>query len=373
MKANADQSTSATLARASSSRVLNLFELTEHRIRANPAPDSGAFFRNPSLNRAVIIKHRLSADDRQLMTDPCARVGTKIFVHYATDSSLDQSGKYMYLGQKQAADIFREHFGLSHGEADDDQRDMAVLTILGDLPSLDPFLLRTRLARGGFGIDEAYFRLGARESQQLRDKVIREFRPLAEIAFKGSERTDKLTDMIVSRMWDATDLTVLQPMIKALGIDASGAGEIFFVWKGFVYYKLSMAKLANGFAGFLVSLENARAINIPTGDIRQTIEHLRPKIITALRQEYDMAAAQIEQYDHAYRHQLIRLGQPRGFTNFLKQAPGQFSLLGASVAGIDHAFSTWRNRFGTGKEPMIGGGDFAEMLRDFAEGLPLRD
>jgi len=41
------------------------------------------------------------------------------------------------------------------------------------------------------------------------------------------------------------------------------------------------------------------------------------------------------------------------------------------VAGIDHAQTTWRRRFGKQKDPFIPGPVFLELLKDFADGLPV--
>ena len=97
---------------------------------------------------------------------------------------------------------------------------------------------------------------------------------------------------------------------------------------------------------------------------------LRPRIVSSLKQEYDLATAQIEMYNHAYWHEMIRLSRPRQFTQFLGRAGYQFERLGASVVGIEHAQTTWRRRFGMSKTVLVSANDLLEMLRDFDDGLP---
>ena len=98
---------------SNSSRVLNLFELTRKRLNA-PAPPpmfdddgddtavataqavdpnniAGNFFLNETLNNAVIIKHRISPEERRMMANPEALVGTKIFIRYGEKDSRDNS------------------------------------------------------------------------------------------------------------------------------------------------------------------------------------------------------------------------------------------------------------------------------------------
>ncbi|MEO0393434.1 MAG: hypothetical protein AAF213_09315 [Pseudomonadota bacterium] len=377
---------------ANSSRVLNLYELTRRRARAMPPPPmddgdqpgdlatdtqvdadtGGDFFLNDTLNEAVIIKHRLNDDDRRRMLNDQAIVGTKIFVRYGGNDSFDESGKFMFMGQKDSAQVFQEHFGLDAQSRPDDARDLGLLTIIDRLPSLDPFLLRDRLMQSDYQIDPAYFRLSEAEAKRYRTHVIREFYPLAQIAFRNATDVDRLSSLIVDKMWEATDLKVLKPMMDAMEIPYEQSNDIFFSWKGFVYYKLTMQRLADGFAGFITSLQAAKPINMPTNIVRQEIEALRPRLIKALREEYETASQQIEEYDHAYRHQMIRLSKPQEFTKFLRFAPRRFEKLGASVAGIEHAQSTWKRRFGSQFEPVVPGQEFLEILKDYAEGLMLR-
>lgn len=332
---------------------------------------SGDFFLNKTLNSAVIIKHRLDETDRHRMEDKDKLVGTKVFIRYGGDDGFDESGKYMFLGQKQSDDIFREHFGLDPVSNPDAQRDLNLLRVLDRLPSLDPFILRDRVLRDGYDIDDLYFRLSETEAKRYRSQVIREFYPLAETAFKDTPDVDRLSALIVERMWEASDLQVLKPMMGAMEIDFNEAPEIFFSWKGFVYYKLMMQRLAEGFAGFIMALQAAKPINMPTNIVRDEIEALRPRLVRALRHEYEQASRQIEEYDHAYRHQMIRLSKPAEFTRFLRKAPARFHELGASVAGVEHAQTTWRRRFGSQKEPLIPGQTMLEMLTDFADGVSL--
>ena len=280
----------------------------------------------------------------------------------------------MYLGERGSGNILREHFGLSRSDAISDamERDLKLLEVIDELPSLDPFLLRDRLRQSDYQIDPAYFRLSEAEAKRYRTHVIREFYPLAQTAFKDAADVDRLSGLIVDKMWDATDLRVLKPMMDAMEIKFEQAGDIFFSWKGFVYYKLTLQRLADGFASFITSLQAAQPINMPTNVVRQEIEALRPRLIKALRAEYDEATEQIAEYDHVYRHEMIRLSKPKEFTKFLRYAPRRFEKLGASVAGIEHAQTSWKRRFGQQRDPVVPGQAFLEILKDYSEGLLLR-
>jgi len=376
-----------------SARVLNLYELTNRfekaygiappetsnleggpkKVTAPQPPAKGVFFQNPTLNRSVIIKHRLNPEDQTVMLNQSALVGTKIFVPFAGDSTLDRSGKYMYLGQRGWDSILREHFGIGRKDSLMAERDMSLLETINRLPSLDPFLLRDRSLRDGYGIDDIYFRVSASEHKRLKAKIIREFHPLATVALQDVAKAGELANIIVMKIWEATDVKALMPLIQSLDVAPEEANEVFFAWKGFLYYKICMTRLADSIAGFLASLENATIIDQPSRQIRDQIDSLKPRVVKALRSEYELAAAQIEIYNNAYRHEMIRLGRPRKFTDFLHQAPRQFESLGASVAAIDHAQTTWRSMFGSDLTPLVPGYKLLQALESFAHGLPMSE
>ena len=128
---------------ASTSRVLNLVS-TWHRNRSDSEYQSKPLFNNNILNRSIIIKHKLRADELDLFSDKRA-TGTKILVPIDAND-LKLGGHYLFINQKNFDQIVKSTLGESFFS---DNRDRTVLDLLDVTPSLDPFLIREQLKRFG--------------------------------------------------------------------------------------------------------------------------------------------------------------------------------------------------------------------------------
>ena len=111
-----------------SSRVLNLLELSNQLQIMKLLQPGEVFFHNPILNKGILQKHRLTARERENLKNG-RTVGTKLFIAYDSDKEREV-GKYMFLGQNNAAVIFKEHFGMDVQEDEKSMRDIRLLNIL---------------------------------------------------------------------------------------------------------------------------------------------------------------------------------------------------------------------------------------------------
>ena len=130
----------ASLQNASTSRVLNLLAIGQLHAEnadflANP------FFTSPILNNAIIVKHRLRADEVDLFLGPRA-IATKVIVPFEKND-LRSGGKSFMVGQRGYEELARE-VG-NYGDGRSAERDLRVLELIDHIPSLDPFLLREHL------------------------------------------------------------------------------------------------------------------------------------------------------------------------------------------------------------------------------------
>ena len=94
-----------------------------------------------------MVKHRLRANELQYLSRDL-RNATKVIIPLAADD-LKLGGLAFFVNQKG----FRELVASFHeNRPADAERDGRLLVVLDSLPSLDPFLLKERLDRNGFGI-----------------------------------------------------------------------------------------------------------------------------------------------------------------------------------------------------------------------------
>lgn len=354
----------ALRATPNSSRILNLLELGQADDRPG---DSGSFFNNKMLNNAIIQKSRLEDADMRLLTEP-RRVVTKLFVAF-DPNRVDDGGKYLFLSQKNLDRVFVENFGFDIRSDEDARRDFEVLKTLDRLPSLDPFLLREQFRLSKFTISDYYFRINSDEYQKIRAAVIEEFAPMVKAAFGSSDEDGQLTTMIVDRMWESSDLGAIKPLIESFGIDFDQSSDVFFSWKGFIYYKIILERLSPQFTTFLMRLKNAVAVNIATPSVRDDVNRLRECVLKGLRDDYLTAQKHVAHYNEAYQVKMLKEGRPGDFAAFLQTAYRRFEAMGACIASLDHAMTFWHHRFTRGGQDMVNGSEFLTILNDFYEGL----
>ena len=347
-----------------SARILNLLELGQDKNR--PA-DAGDFFENRILNSAIIQKSRVNESDLRLLTDP-RRVVTKLFVAF-DPNKLEEGGKYLFLSQKNLDKVFLENFGFDINNDERAKHDFDLLRTLDRLPSLDPFLLREQFRLKKYQISDHYFRINAEEYEKIREAVIKEFAPLVQAAFGSGDESGRLTNMIVDRMWESADLTAIKPLIESFGIDFSQSSDVFFAWKGFIYYKIILERLAPQFSTFMLRVKNAVPVNMATPTMRDDLDRLRGAVLKGLRNDYVAAQQHVDTYNTLYRVKMLKEGKPAEFAAFLQTAGKRFEALGACIASLDHAITFWSHRFRREGQDMVNGAEFMSILNDFYDGL----
>ena len=176
---------------ASTSRVLNLAALAVKHAD-NPEHLARPLFLAPSLNVAVILKHRLRANEIGTIATP-NRTATKLIVPFER-SDLALGGRSRFVGDPGWLESLREVAGTSH----DLGRDARVLEALDELPSLDPFLLREHMKRRGFDVAETHFEISISDLAMMQSFVGAEISKLIDLAYKGQTGLARPTPIVWS-------------------------------------------------------------------------------------------------------------------------------------------------------------------------------
>ena len=128
---------------ASTSRVLNLAQVyvsssKEKEYQLKP------IFRDSQLNKCLIVKHTLRANERELFARS-KRTATKIILPF-DPLDLKLGGRSMFVNQTGFDSFCRGYF---HVDDITGNNDVQLLRLLDQLPSLDPYLVREHLSRHG--------------------------------------------------------------------------------------------------------------------------------------------------------------------------------------------------------------------------------
>src|ERR1700743_2031591 len=174
----------AALSNASTSRVLNLLAISRAQAE-NKEFMANSMFSSPQLNSAIILKHRLRADEMDMMQSSRC-IGTKWIMPFEK-TDLRSGGKSLIVGQKGYEELLRE--AGHYGERYDFDHDLKVLRLLDQIPSLDPFLLREHLRTNAVYPDEHYFEISAADQTRMFEYAAAEIRRLTSMAVRPGGRS----------------------------------------------------------------------------------------------------------------------------------------------------------------------------------------
>jgi hypothetical protein len=348
---------------ASTSRVLNLAAVASQSL-GDPEYESSPFFKAAALNGAVIIKHRLRADE-QYIFDQSRRITTKVIIPFER-TDLGLGGRSLFVGQRGWQDLLYQ----LRGSADDEARDIALLEALDELPSLDPFLLREHLKRRDFKIANCYFAISPADLERMQRFVSGEISKLVDLAYGGGKagapnaNISKLVSLLLSGEVDAR----LEPLRLTLGLEGENFREGIFSWKGFLYYKWVLNSLWPELRGVIAELSEIKVVGPRDFEMLNQVKEVGARVNQAILGQVRKVRITLQIYDDAF-NQLTTAGNPMAFRNFLLKSPEMFITLGERTGMVSHIASFWRYRFPKGRGLMIELDELFDILQDFHQGL----
>ncbi|MBL8537665.1 MAG: hypothetical protein JNM59_09720 [Hyphomonadaceae bacterium] len=346
-------------ASGSTARVLNLALVYE---RSGQTPEFAArpLFRTTKLNRALIIKHALRDHERSLFDRPEPHTTKIVFPYSATELGL--GGTSVMVGERRFDQLLRNAVGGSV-EPDDFAADLDLITLLHELPSFDPFLLREQLKRAGYEPAKCFFELSDADVENMLVFVQREIEPLASMAFGAAgRRAEKLSMRLAQKLMTDESAQLLAPLRETLRLTPWEFAEGAFAWKGFLYYKWMLRDFAATRAHF-----NTRFFDcvIVTEDrrVRYEVDRLRQDISARVDMVAKRAAAALSAYDRVFG--ALTRGDPTPFRDFLLDAPAKFVSLGEALGAVKHIYTFWGFRFPDKAPLRLEAAEAQDILQEF--------
>ena len=347
---------------ASTARVLNLLMVyrkhgEEDEYRAKP------FFGNVLLNRSLIVKHRLRANEYDMFDEP-RMSATKILIPI-DHTDLKMGARFMFVGQVGFNDVLENALGC---DMETLSADIRMLKLLDELPSLDPFLLREQLRRSGVEPARCYFEVSEADVTRMFTFVQREITPLVNMSIGNDASTALFASRLVNKILSSEIDSDLDPLREVLQLDPQQFEEGVYCWKAFLYYKWQLSELMPQLREVLQEIATVRPRTMGDSELRSYIEASRALVRRRVVIACERVRATLDIYDTAY-NELTQSGKARGFREFLLSAPSLFRQLGERLAGIDHVVSFWRYRFPPKKIAMVTAEDLCDIFADFEGGL----
>ncbi|MBU1376730.1 MAG: hypothetical protein KKE02_16060 [Alphaproteobacteria bacterium] len=346
---------------ASTTRVLNLASVM-HSHGATPEHAASPFFKSPLLNRGLVLKHRLRADDPELLGGQRG-TATKVIIPF-DPRNLGAGGASFLVGEKGWLDLVEE---ISDTE-ENFHRDRSMLECLSELPSFDPFLLREHLRRKNFRPADCYFTISASDREQMRRFVQVEIGKLIQLAYAGQAvsegSTVKLVEMLLASDMDDR----LEPLRLTLRLEGEAYREGIFSWKGFLYYKWALSDLMISLRQVITEIGKLELADSTSHELNAFVHSSRSRLQVTIQRRCRDVAQTLQVYDEAFA-KLTQAGDAVAFRDFLLSAPAMFLELGERVGMISHIASFWRYRFPPGASFRAKSDDVLDLLQDFETGL----
>jgi hypothetical protein len=347
---------------ASTARVLNLLSIARKH-GEEPEYQAKPFFQNPRLNQAILVKHRLRANELDLFPQ-YRQTATKVLVP-VDRADLRYGGGYVFVGQRDYAEILSNVFGaqLTPGEAD-----WRMLAAIDEIPSLDPFLLREQLRRHGLEPARCCFEISDADLTRMFAFVQKEVLELVNMSFGGgatgpSAHVAKLAKKLLSDSIDED----MEPLRQTLRLEPAEYLEGIFCWKGFLYYKWSLMDLLPQVGEVAQMIRTVVPRGPADNATRAYLTEARPRLHTLLKGALKSVKATLSVYDTAYAG-LTKRADPMAFREFLLTAPPLFNELGERLGAVRHIVSFCHFRMSKTGSP-IGYEELQDMFMDFEECL----
>lgn len=348
---------------AASSRVLNLVA-TWKQSGPQPQYSHRPLLKNPVLNRSIIVKHQLRANERVYFDDKRLSA-TKIIIPMDMDN-LQTGGYSIFIGERNYEARLRTILG-SNGRQN--ARDREVLSMLDTLPSFDPFLLREAVIKKGFDVAPCYFELSPADLTAMRALATEEVSSLVRLSFAGNAGLVAYTERLINKILATKPDEQLEPLRQTLKLSPEQFEEGLFCWKAFLYYKWAQNEILGNAQALIEDILTIQPVGFLKQHERQYLNHSRMVTRRGLMDALDNIEKIVLLYDRAYCD-LIKRGSPLLFREFLLTAPRLFHQLGGQLAAINHMSHFWAYRFHSRhSSPKISGPDLVELFLDFQHGL----
>lgn len=345
---------------ASTSRVLNLLR-TYKRWSKAPEHQAAPFFVHPLLNRSILIKHRLRRNEQELFGSS-KQTATKVIIP-VDGSDLRVGGRSIFVGQQGYELAMSELLG---DQWTHDTTDHEMLRYIDDIPSLDPFLLREQLKRNERNPARCYFEISDADMQKMFSFVEREITKLVDLCYQGVGQNGQSAVLVKKILGDAEDATT-EPLRLTLRLEKPQYREGVFCWKGFLYYKWTLAQVLPDVSYVSDSIANIKPRGPMSNETKVVIGKSRESLGRAILVLCESAKKRLKVYDDAYGNLLN--GQPTAFRDFLLSAPAMFTDLGERLGAVNHIVSFWRFRFPSNRMPVVTPEELMDIFADFEGSL----
>lgn len=310
---------------------------------APPAPAPTLLFTSRALNFSIFIKEPAKTKPGMFAPAPGKTLRTRIYFPYNRDRP-GEGGVSIDSRDPRLDEALKDVAGLDKKERPEAyEHDKKIIRILDELPSLDPFLLKDRFRQATMEVPEPYLHIQPSEWDAIRAFVHDQFMTVAQVIFPGQDsQMSEKAEQLTQQLWDLRDLDHLSALTKVFGLDPARTEEIFYSWKGVIYYDYDYDRLKPQIASLFTWFDQG---SVPKDFCKPEVEKELSRRRTAIKNLIKSASGETEKHINHYHKCFDLFFRERktasDFVAFLQSAPRNFYSLGEAISKLSHTIVLW--------------------------------
>jgi hypothetical protein len=109
--------------------------------------------------------------------------------------------------------------------------------------SRDPFVMKDVFQRAQIAVNETYFEISPELWNEIEGFIRQRLEPSVSAGFPDAMASNEKARRLVEKIWEASDVTELAPLIEAFRLPPDQALDIFKAWKGINFYSFQYARV----------------------------------------------------------------------------------------------------------------------------------
>jgi hypothetical protein len=343
-----DRAQLAQIIDAGRSSALNCLAIGQSITDGDPI---GKMFRNEALNRCMFFK---VMEQITSLKNTISIVQTLIYFPYNIDN-VYEGGDSILFDDPSFHRLMQTKMDIdpkSRKGQIDYVLDLELVEMIHALPSLDPFLFKSKAEQLDLldRVHPNYFNIDEKEWEKIREPIRTKILTLVRCAFSGvnaeDAQLDKLANRFLDKIWEAKDVDGIEDFVRSMEIPADQAHDLFFAWKAVCFYQAQFQKFQPELRAFFAWIgDDAKvrpvdAMARPRGD-RTALAHDIAELRIRIRQSYQKIVRILRLYEDSYR-QFVEEGEPKPFKEFLASADDHYHEIAACLSATTQAAAFWR-------------------------------
>jgi hypothetical protein len=302
---------------------------------------STLLFRTNVLNRCLLIKDIYVARNR-LGETVGARVKTKLYLPF-DPKDVANGGQTVFFDTPEFTRAMANLVDMKNEERRGQYLiDHSTLIALDGLPTFAPFLLKDRMAQAGIKANPRYYDLPDEEWRETFQFVQSRFEKILRAVLPGDNQTPERLQLLLSRLWDFSDPSTLAPLSTVLHIDPAKMEEVFYSWKGVIFFSHDFTRhlpRINEFLDWLHIVTTVPAL-YPESRDEETLNRVQVILASTEKIKRDIEE-HLDLYESAFNDMFVTGSSAKPFTDFLLHAQGYFQSLGINIGRLLQGVEIW--------------------------------